>query len=371
MSSSDDKALQPTPLEPLHLDHGAKMAPFAGYNMPIQYSSGIIWEHKHCRSHAGLFDVSHMGQARLTGTDAVAVLERLVPGDIKDLAVGQQRYTMFTNEDGGIMDDLMVSNAGDHIFLVVNAACKDADFAHIEANLSGNAKLEIITDRALIALQGPMASQVLSALGKAAKHMMFMTAENLTLGGIPCWVSRSGYTGEDGYEISCPADKALDLADMLLAEIGVAPIGLGARDSLRLEAGLCLYGSDIDTTTTPVEAGLTWTISKRRRAEGTFNGATVIRDQLVSGASRKRVGIKPEGRAPARAHTKILDDRGHEIGEVTSGGFSPILECPISMGYVTAEFAKADTKVFLSVRGKEMPATVVKMPFVPHQYFKG
>lgn len=229
----------------------------------------------------------------------------------------------------------------------------------------------MIEDRALLALQGPGAAKVLSDLGKAAKHMMFMTAEKLTLAGIPCWVSRSGYTGEDGYEISCPADQASNLADILLNESGVAPIGLGARDSLRLEAGLCLYGSDIDETTTPVEAGLTWTISKRRRAEGTFKGATVIREQLVGGPSRKRVGIRPEGKAPARAHTTILDDRGKEIGEVTSGGFSPTLGAPISMGYVEAAFAKPETKIFLSVRGKSLPAEVVKMPFVPHNYFKG
>ena len=237
MTNPDTTPLKTTPLDALHRAKGAKMGPFAGYDMPIQYDSGIIWEHKYCRTHAGLFDVSHMGQARLTGKDAVENLERLVPGDIDALKPGQQRYTMFTNDQGGILDDLMVANAGDHLFLVVNAACKDADFAHIQAHLDGDAKLEIIEDRALMALQGPNAARILSNIGKASKHLMFMEAENLTLGGISCWVSRSGYTGEDGFEISCPADQAEDLADMIMAEDGVAPIGLGARDSLRLEAG--------------------------------------------------------------------------------------------------------------------------------------
>ena len=371
MSNSEATPLKVTPLDALHRAEGAKMGPFAGYDMPIHYKSGIIREHKYCRSHAGLFDVSHMGQARLGGKDAVKVLEALTPGDIAALKPGQQRYAMFTNDQGGILDDLMVANAGDHLFLVVNAARKDADFAHIQANLSGDAKLEILEDRALIALQGPNAARILSAVGKAAKHLMFMEADQLTLGGISCWVSRSGYTGEDGFEISCPADGAEELAGMILAEKGVAPAGLGARDSLRLEAGLCLHGSDIDETTTPVEAALSWSISKRRRADGAFRGATVVRDQLIGGTSRKRVGVRPEGKAPARAGAGILNDGGRAIGEITSGGFSPTLEAPISMGYVETDFAKPGTKVFCVVRGRKMPAKVVTMPFVPHNYHKG
>lgn len=370
MSDQQEETLNKTPLDDLHRKKGGKMVPFAGYAMPVQYKDGIMAEHHHTRTQAGLFDVSHMGQAILRGDNPAKAFEKLVPGDIQDLPTGRMRYTQLTNETGGILDDLMVTNLGDRLFLVVNASRKKEDFNHIGEALDGICQLEIMNNQALLALQGPKAAEVLSRFTKAAKHMMFMSAETLTLGGVPCFVSRSGYTGEDGFEISVPAEEAENLAMHLLEEAEVKPVGLGARDSLRLEAGLCLYGNDIDETTTPIEAGLAWSISKRRRAEGTFPGGTVIRDQLVGGASRKRVGIKPEGRAPARAHTEIQDDRGKTIGEVTSGGFGPTVDGPVAMGYVETKFAKPDTPLTLIIRGKAHPAKVVKLPFVPHRYHK-
>ncbi len=367
-----ETALKTTPLSDLHKSLGAKMVPFAGYEMPVQYPLGVLKEHLHCRAKAGLFDVSHMGQGRLTGAGRAAVLEALTPGDFQALKPGRQRYTVFTSDSGGILDDLMVTNRGDDLFLVVNAACKDADFAHIDAHLAGHdAALERFEDRALLALQGPEAAAVLSRLAPAVADMVFMSGITVGLNGVDCFVTRSGYTGEDGYEISVPADAVEALARLLLDQPEVEAIGLGARDSLRLEAGLCLYGSDITTDTTPIEGDIAWVINKRRREEGGFPGADVILGQRADGAPRKRVGLRPEGRTPARAHTEIRDAEGTLIGEITSGGFSPSLEAPIAMGLVDAAHAEPGSRVVLMVRGKALPAEVVPMPFVPHRYFRG
>ena len=361
-----ETTLLKTPLHALHVELGAKMVPFAGYDMPVQYPAGVKAEHLHTRAKTGLFDVSHMGQVKLTGADAARDLERLVPGDLDGLAVGQMRYSMFTNEAGGILDDLMVCRIEDGLMVVVNAACKDADIAHMRANLSS--ETTVLEDRALIALQGPGAEAALSALAPAAATLSFMTGAEMDVDGAACFVTRSGYTGEDGYEISVPADQADALARKLLAQNDVEAIGLGARDSLRLEAGLCLYGHDIDETTTPVEAALTWSIGKRRREEGGFPGADIILDQIKNGAPRKRVGILPDGRAPAREGTEIQAPNGTSIGTITSGGFGPSLEAPLAMGYVTTEHAAAGSAVNVVVRGKALPAKTAKMPFVPNGY---
>jgi len=373
MGEPHSEPLRVTPLDALHKELGARMVPFAGYAMPVQYE-GILAEHAHCREAAALFDVSHMGQATVHHPDGVAAaaaaFEALVPGDLVSLAPGAIRYTLFTNEAGGILDDLMVTNAGDHLFVVVNAACKDADFAHMQAKLAG-CTVTILPDRALIALQGPKAAAVLSRFAPEAAEMTFMSARVLDIGGIGVWASRSGYTGEDGYEISVAAADAEALVRRLLAEPEVAPVGLGARDSLRLEAGLCLYGSDIDTATTPVEANLKWTIGKRRRAEGGFPGAEIILRQLAEGAPRARVGLRLTGRQPARAHTEIVDADGAKIGEITSGGFGPTVQAAIAMAYVDAAHAATGTRVACMVRGKALDAEVVTMPFAPHRYFKG
>ncbi|WP_028466826.1 glycine cleavage system aminomethyltransferase GcvT [Nisaea denitrificans] len=361
-----EPTLLKTPLHGLHVELGAKMVPFAGYDMPVQYPAGVKAEHLHTRAKAGLFDVSHMGQVKLTGADAARDLERLVPGDLDGLAIGQMRYSMFTNDKGGILDDLMVCRIEDGLMVVVNAACKDADIAHMRAHLSS--EITVLEDRALIALQGPGAEAALSALAPAAATLSFMTGAEMDVDGAACFVTRSGYTGEDGYEISVPADQADALARKLLAQNDVEAIGLGARDSLRLEAGLCLYGHDIDETTTPVEAALTWSIGKRRREEGGFPGAEIILDQIKSGAPRKRVGILPDGRAPAREGTEIQAPDGTSIGTITSGGFGPSLEAPLAMGYVTTEHAAAGSAVNVVVRGKALPAKTAKMPFVPNGY---
>lgn len=373
------KPLRTTPLDAWHRRLGARMVPFAGYAMPVQYDltgdlaarcrGGVLAEHLHCRQHAALFDVSHMGQATVTGANVAAALERLVPGDLIGLKPNHQRYTLFTNEAGGILDDLMVANlASDRLFLVVNASRKADDFTHLAASLPGGITLAEHDDRALLALQGPAAAVVLGRLAPEAAQLPFMGVAAITLAGIPCLVSRSGYTGEDGFEISLPAEHAETLANHLLQHAEVAPAGLGARDSLRLEAGLCLYGNDIDELTTPVEAGLVWVIGKRRRMAWDFPGATVIRDQLDNGYPRQRVGIRPDGRAPARALVDIVADDGTEAGTVTSGGFSPSLNAPIAMGYVRRALAADGTRVHLMVRGKPLPAQVVPLPFVPHHY---
>jgi aminomethyltransferase len=344
------------------------MVAFAGYAMPVQYQ-GVMAEHLHCRSQAALFDVSHMGQATLSGATAAAALERLVPGDVLGLKPGRQRYTLLTNEAGGILDDLMVAKLGDDtLFLVVNASRKEIDFTHIAANLPSGVRLRPHEDRALLALQGPAAAAVIGRIGPEAAQLPFMGVAPVTLAGVACLVSRSGYTGEDGFEISVPADDAQAVAQRILDQALVAPAGLGARDSLRLEAGLCLYGNDIDELTSPIEADLAWTIGRRRRAAWDFPGAAAIRDQLEHGVPRRRVGIRPDGRAPARALTEIVAGDGTEAGTITSGSYSPTLSAPIAMGYVRNDLAADGTALHLMVRGRQLPARVVPMPFVPHRY---
>ena len=363
MSEED---LKKTPLHALHVELGARMVGFAGYDMPVQYPAGIKTEHLHTRAAAGLFDVSHMGQVRIEGDDPAGQIETLVPADIGGLARGQMRYALFTADDGGILDDLMVTNGGDHLFVVVNAACKAQDIAHMKARLPG--PVIPIEDRGLLALQGPQAVAVLARLSPGIERLTFMNAAAASIAGVDCFVSRSGYTGEDGFEISVPAARAEDLARRLLAEPEVAPIGLGARDSLRLEAGLCLYGHDIDTTTSPVEAALTWSSGKRRREQGGFPGAARVQAELASGPARRRIGLKPEGRAPAREGTEITDLDGRPVGRVTSGGFGPTVDGPVAMGYVESGFTGDGSEVRLVVRGKPMPARVARLPFVTPGY---
>jgi aminomethyltransferase len=376
---SETSSLKHTPLHALHLARGAKMVPFAGYEMPVQYASGVMKEHLHTRASAGLFDVSHMGQIALRAKsekvgDAAAALERLVPQDVVAIAPGRQRYAQFTNDDGGILDDLMIANFGSHLFLVVNAACKAEDEAHLRAHLSDSCIIEPLPDRALLALQGPKAESVLAKFCAEAPAMRFMDAGPHSVDGIDCFVSRSGYTGEDGFEISVPADKAEALAAALLDDSCVLPIGLGARDSLRLEAGLCLYGHDIDTTTTPIEAALQWSIQKSRRNGGAraggFPGADVILAQLENGAPRRRVGLKPEGRAPVREAAPLFADSSpdQQIGTVTSGGFGPSLGAPVAMGYLPTPLAADGGTVFAELRGQRRPLRVTAMPFVPNTY---
>lgn len=366
-----------TPLHALHRELGAKMVPFAGYDMPVQYPAGVMKEHLHTREKAGLFDVSHMGQIRLSGADAAKALEALVPVDIIDLPVGMQRYAMFTNETGGILDDLMVANLGDdQLMLVVNAACKNEDLAHLQKHLSSHCQIQpLFEERALLALQGPQAVTVLARLAPDVAKMTFMQFASVQLLGVDCYVSRSGYTGEDGYEISVPADQAEALARRLLAEPEVAPIGLGARDSLRLEAGLCLYGHDMNTDTTPIQASLLWAISKVRRADGAraggFPGAEQIFAQQQTAPATKRVGLLPLERTPVREGTDIVDAEGNSVGTVCSGGFGPSLGGPLAMGYVNSAFAALDTPVWAVVRGKQVPMRVSKMPFVAQRYFRG
>jgi aminomethyltransferase len=371
-------ALAHTPLYEMHVRLGARMVPFAGYEMPVQYRDGIIAEHLHTRAAAGLFDVSHMGQAFLAGADhatAAQALEALVPADILNLAPGRQRYSQLLNDQGGILDDLMVTRSDDPdedgvLMLIVNASRKHDDFAHIEARLPADVKLVRADHRALIALQGPQAAAVLSRYVPDAPAMAFMSARAARFAGIECHISRSGYTGEDGYEISVNAKRIGAVAERLLDAPEVKTVGLGARDSLRLEAGLCLYGHDIDEATSPVEAGLAWSIQKRRRAEGGFPGAERIQRELAEGPSRRRVGLLPEGRAPAREGTEIRSADGDAIGTVTSGGFGPTVNGPIAMGYVSQRFAEPGTPVVLVVRGKELVARVVALPFVPHRYHR-
>jgi aminomethyltransferase len=366
-----EETLRRTPLHALHVELGAKMVPFAGYDMPVQYPAGILTEHLHTRAKAGLFDVSHMGQLRLTakpGRNAAGALERVVTSDIAGLGQAKTRYALFTNETGGILDDLMVTNLGDHLMLVVNAGCKEDDEAHLRANIAGDVEIENLNKRSLLALQGPAAAEALARLVPDCRELEFMNAAFWMIEGARCFVTRSGYTGEDGFEISVPDDAAEALARRLLAMPEVKPIGLGARDSLRLEAGLCLYGHDIDTTTTPIEAGLAWSIGARRRKEGGFPGAAVIQKQLAEGPARRRVGILPDGRQPARDHTEVQDISGKKLGEITSGGFGPSIGGPVAMGYVGASAAKPGTALTLLVRGKPQPAKTAALPFVKHNY---
>jgi len=379
LAREPETSLKRTPLHALHVISGGKMVPFAGYDMPVQYATGVLREHLHTRSSAGLFDVSHMGQIALRPKsgkveDAALALERLVPQDILGLAPGRQRYAQFTNETGGLLDDLMVANFGSYLFLVVNAACKVEDEAHLRASLSGTCVIEPLPDRALIALQGPKACSVLTKFCAEIAAMRFMDAGPRSVGGIDCFVSRSGYTGEDGFEISVPAEKAEALAKTLLGDSDVLPIGLGARDSLRLEAGLCLYGHDIDTTTTPVEGALEWSIQKSRRNGGAraggFPGADKILSQLEQGAPRRRVGLRPEGRAPVREGAPLFADAASSepIGAVTSGGFGPTVNAPIAMGYLPCSHAASSSLVFAELRGQRLPLRVAATPFVPNTY---
>lgn len=360
-----------TALYELHEALGAKMVPFAGYEMPVQYETGIMGEHLHTRSRAGLFDVSHMGQAQLfpenPEADVAPVFETLVPGGIASLEEGQIRYTQLTNEQGGILDDLMVTRFGNSLWLVVNAACKNDDFVHIAGSLSGRARLSV-ENRSLLALQGPMAETVLKKILPIAAELGFMQAGFAEWEGGRVIVSRCGYTGEDGFEISLPNESALHFASVLLDDAAVAPVGLGARDSLRLEAGLCLHGHDIGRTTSLVEAGLMWSVPRRRRKAGDFPGAATLNRQLARNPERRRVGIKPAGRAPAREGTEIHNLDNHPIGSVTSGGFAPSLNAPVAMGYVRSSYAAPGTRVRLIVRGKPMPARVVELPFVEPRY---
>ncbi len=367
--------LDKTPLYELHVECGGKMVPFAGYSMPVQFPLGVKKEHEHVRNACGLFDVSHMGQVIVRGQEPAAALETLVSADIVGLPEGMQRYALFTNDEGGILDDLMVSNAGDHFYLVVNAACKEQDISYLHTGLAGEYEIEVL-DRGLLALQGPRAATVMQRLCPEACDLTFMHHGRFEIDGIPVWISRSGYTGEDGFEISVPVEQAEALARLLLEQDEVEPIGLGARDSLRLEAGLCLYGHDIDTTTTPVEAGLIWAVGKPRRhggeRAGGFPGADIVLHQIdAKDHTRKRVGLLGEGRAPVREGTKLYDQDDKHIGEVTSGGFGPSVGKPVALGYVDVAHANLDTQVFAEVRGKRLPMTISKTPFVTPHYYRG
>ncbi|ADZ71801.1 glycine cleavage system aminomethyltransferase GcvT [Polymorphum gilvum] len=379
MADADVSAeLMQTPLHDLHVELGARMVPFAGYAMPVQYPAGILAEHLHTRGKAGLFDVSHMGQAWLVGPDhetTARALEAFVPSNVVELGRGRQRYTVLLNAEGGIVDDLMVTRpvAEDddgRLFLVVNASRKDVDYALLRAGLPDAVRLEVIEDRALIAVQGPKAVAAVAAHAPDAARLAFMTAAPMEFDGIACHVSRSGYTGEDGVEMSVPAGAAEAIVRALLADERVRPVGLGARDSLRLEAGLCLYGHDLDETTSPVEADIAFVLQKRRRVEGGFPGSGRILGELAGGTGRKRVGLRLDGRAPAREGAEIRLPGGPIVGVVTSGGFAPSLGAPVAMGYVAAGHAVPGTELALVVRGKELPATVVAMPFVPHRYHR-
>ena len=356
-----------TPLYDLHVELGGKMVDFAGWDMPVQYPMGIMGEHNHTRTKAGLFDVSHMGQVILRGDGAAEKLETLVPSALTTLKEGKARYTFFTNDDGGIMDDLIVANAGDHLFVVVNASMRHQDIPHMVKHLDGIEVTEIF-DRALVAVQGPAAENVVGALCPAAREMTFMQTMVAEINGVECRISRLGYTGEDGFEISIPEDKAIEVCRAFLAHEDCEPVGLGARDSLRLEAGLCLYGNDIDNSTSPVAASLTWAMQKRRREEGGFPGADRIQRDLAEGTAQKLVGIKPTGRAPARAGVEVQDLDGNTIGSITSGGFGPTVGAPVAMGYVTTKYSSPSQKINLIIRGKAQPAEIVALPFVTQNY---
>ena len=372
MNASD---LKQTALFSLHQQLGGKMVPFAGYSLPVQYPPGIIKEHQQTRESASLFDVSHMGQIKISGENAAAALESLVPVDVIDLPAFHQRYAVFTNEQGGILDDLIITNAGDHFFVVVNGACKEQDIAHIETNIGEQCNIEVLQDRALIAVQGPKAVDAIKRLAPSAAELVFMTAANVDIDGVECFVTRSGYTGEDGFEISIPNADAARIAQLILDTDEVEACGLGARDSLRLEAGLCLYGNDLTTQTTPVEASLLWALSKVRRAQGDrpggYPGADVIFKQIEEKPQRKRVGLKPEGRAPIREGAEIQNSDGTIIGTVTSGGFGATVAGPVAMGYVNREHSEIGTQLNAVVRGKLQPLTVAKLPFVTQRYYRG
>ena len=379
--SSPDQNLLHTPLYDLHLSLGARMVPFAGYTMPVQYPAGLMAEHHHTRTAASLFDVSHMGQLRLVGPDAAAAFETLIPVDVQGLAVGKQRYGMLLNETGGILDDLMFVNRGTDIFVIVNGACKAGDIAHIQARIGQRCQVIQMPERALLALQGPQAVAALQRLCPGVEKLVFMSGGHFhvrhSAQDIECFITRSGYTGEDGFEISVHEMQAEALAHLLLAQSEVKPAGLGARNSLRLEAGLCLYGNDIDTSTTPIEAGLNWAIQKVRRSGGAraggFPGADTVLAQLDTPASltRQRVGLIGLERVPVREHVELQDLAGQRVGEVSSGLLSPTLDKPVAMAYVTAQCAAVGTRLNAIVRGKPVPMEVSAMPFVPNRYYRG
>lgn len=375
----DTTTLKKTPLTALNVELGGKMVGFAGYEMPVQFPEGVMKEHLHTRAKAGLFDVSHMGQVILRPKsgkveDAALALERLVPVDILGLKSGRQRYALFTDENGGILDDLMVANRGNHLFVVVNASCKEQDVAHMRSHLSDLCDVEELTDRALVALQGPAAESALAALAPEVAAMAFMDVRGVSILGVDCIVSRSGYSGEDGYEVSVPEAKAVEFVRSLLSNPDVHPIGLGARDSLRLEAGLCLYGNDIDTGTTPVAAALEWAVQKVRRTGGAraggFPGADLVLPQFEHGTTRRRVGIAPEGRAPIRGGADLFLDAtsAAPVGRITSGGFGPTVDAPVAMGYVANSLSDIGTKLFAELRGKRLPVTVAELPFITPRY---
>ncbi len=374
MTETTTAPLAQTALHALHLELGARMVPFAGYSMPVQYRDGVLKEHLHTRAEAGLFDVSHMGQVMLSGTGAAAALETLVPVDILALPVGQQRYAVFTNEHGGVMDDLMVANFGSFLLVVVNAACKDQDIAHMRERIGMNCHIDVLSDRSLLAIQGPAAVEVMARFVPELASLLFMSVASVEVLGVDCLVSRSGYTGEDGFEISVPSYSAERLARELLRHPEVKPIGLGARDSLRLEAGLCLYGHDLDAQTTPIEGSLLWALSKVRRAGGAraggYPGSEAIQRQISQGAGRKRVGLLPRDRIPIREGVELVD-QGCLVGVVTSGGFGPTLNAPCAMGYVSADLAHPGTVLQAVVRGKPVPVEIVRTPFVPQRYYRG
>jgi aminomethyltransferase len=375
----NDAPLLHTPLHDLHLKLGARMVPFAGYAMPVQYGSGLMAEHKHCREAAALFDVSHMGQLRLVGADSAAALETLVPVDVQGLHVGQQRYAFFTQASGGLLDDLMLvrpaheAGFGD-LFLVVNAGCKDADLRHLVTHIGHRCNVVPMPERALLALQGPQAAAALARLNAAVAELRFMQGGVFDLNGARCFVTRSGYTGEDGFEISVPGEQAAALAEALLAQPEVRPAGLGARDTLRLEAGLCLYGHDIGQTTSPVEAGLAWAIQKVRRPGGEraghYPGAAVIEKHLSGGAPSQRVGLVGLERVPVREGTALVDAHGRQLGHVTSGTLAPTVNQAIAMAYLPRDHALPQHEVYAEVRGKRLPMRVSPMPFTPHRYFR-
>ncbi len=364
-----------TPLHALHVEHGARMVPFAGYDMPVNFPGGIIAEHKQCRESAALFDVSHMGQLRLLGDDAARALETLVPVDVIGLAVGQQRYAFFTDASGGILDDLMITRREEDLLLVVNAGCKAADIQHLITHIGHRCQVVPMPERALLALQGPRAAVALAHLNPAVAKLVFMTGGAFTLAGAECYVTRSGYTGEDGFEISVPEESAVALARALMNLPEVKPAGLGARDTLRLEAGLCLYGHDIDTRTSPIQAGLTWAIQKVRRPGGEraghYPGAAAIESQLALGVTHKRVGLVGLERVPVREGTRLVDAKGHKLGTVTSGTIAPTVNQPIAMAYLSAEHALPKHEVYAEVRSSKVPMRVTPLPFVPHRYHRG
>ncbi len=370
-----DTSLQKTPLHALHLELGAKMVPFAGYDMPVSYPEGILAEHRHCRESAALFDVSHMGQVRLSGDDTAAALESLIPVDVAGLAPGKQRYGFFTNAAGGILDDLMFTRRETDWLVIVNAGCKVADIRHLQTNIAHRCTVQPMPERALLALQGPKAAEAVGRLAPELRSLVFMSGSFCRIADIDCFATRSGYTGEDGYEISVPAEQAVALAKALLALPEVKPAGLGARDTLRLEAGLCLYGHDIDDKTTPVEAGLTWAIQKVRRAGGArhggYPGAAAIDKQLSAGPACKRVGLVGLERMPVREGAVIVDAQGHKLGRVTSGTLAPSVGKPIAMAYLAANHALPNHEVYAEVRGKRQPMRVSPLPFAPHRYHRG